>query len=121
MKTLFVAVLTALTIVTLLSCAARDVVESPPGGSAPRIDPVLRDSLSQQTEWEKTLSLAKKEGRVLLYSTVGSEVRAAIISSYKAFTGLEADVVLGKGADISEKILTERRAGLKLADVYIGG
>lgn len=75
---------------------------------------------SWQIVWEKTQALARKEGKVVIY-TGGAVGRAkdAIIKVLKTKFGLEAEITSGTAAGMSAKIAAERRAGLYIVDVYI--
>lgn len=83
--------------------------------------PALKEKAAWEIEWEKVLAAAKKEGKVVLYTSRGADMRAAL---YKGFTpkfGIEMDSTSGKGNELAQKILAERRAGLHIADVYTSG
>lgn len=73
-----------------------------------------------EQEWEKTLAAGRKEGDVIIYSALGGEplsiLRQAFIKKY----GIELQYVTGRGPEIAEKLLSERRAGLYYVDVMIG-
>lgn len=71
-----------------------------------------------EQDWNKTVAQAKKEGKVFVYAT--SQVRDAFIP-FKEKYGIEVDVVVGRGGEISTRLLSEKRAGLALSDVYQGG
>lgn len=72
-------------------------------------------------EWEQIMAEARKEGRPILYTTAQAEVRQAISDGFKKSTGIELEIITGRGQEITAKLLSERRAGLYLADIYIGG
>lgn len=73
-------------------------------------------------EWEQILREAKKEGKVVIYSTMGSNVRNAIIEGFKKkYEGITLEVVVGRGGEVAQKIMRERSAGLFTADIYSGG
>jgi len=75
---------------------------------------------SWQTNWKKTVEAAKKEGRVNLYITNwGIILRDK--SFEKAYPGIKVVGVTGRGSQIRQRILTERRAGKYIADVISGG
>ncbi len=75
---------------------------------------------SWQTKWKKTVEAAKKEGRINLYITNwGIILRDK--SFEKAYPGIKVVGVTGRGSQITQRILTERRAGKYLADVISGG
>lgn len=74
-----------------------------------------------EIEWEKDLIEAKKEGRIVVYNTALGTIRNAAAPAFKNRFGISVEDITGRGGEISNKILTERRAGLHIADVYIGG
>lgn len=78
-------------------------------------------STSPDEEWDKTLAEARKEKNLTVYTTTGPGVRQGIHEAFKRRTGLEIEFIFGRGPEIIPKLFTERRAGLYLADVYIGG
>src|SRR3972149_5811130 len=74
-----------------------------------------------EQEWADWLSKAKKEGKVTLYTTAGSNVRQAMQKAFSKKYGIEIETVSGRGGERTQKSQTERRAGLYLADIYMGG
>ncbi|MDP2643734.1 MAG: extracellular solute-binding protein [Desulfobacterales bacterium] len=73
-----------------------------------------------EAQWEKTVAAAKKEGKVVIYSSGGKETQTAFGDGLKKNFGIETDWVGGRGPALSEKIMRERSAGLHIADVVIG-
>ena len=70
-------------------------------------------------EWEKSIAAAKKEGKVTLYMHSAFEpIAPAFMERYPE---IKAVTFSGRGADVGTRILSEARAGKKLADIYIGG
>jgi hypothetical protein len=69
-------------------------------------------------EWEKTLAAAKKEGQVVLlmrrYEGVFGEFR-------KEYPEIKVVTITGRGSDLGNRIVAERRAGKFLVDIYVGG
>lgn len=114
----------ALVLLLFVSCApaapaAPAAAPQQPGVSpAPAAVPAVAP---WQKEWDKVMEAAKKEGKVVVYSTGGSETRAVLSKGLKEKFGLTAEFVTAPGSAMAEKILTERRAGLYMADIYIGG
>lgn len=74
-----------------------------------------------EDRWEETIKAAKKEGRVNFVSTAGGEVRNAMSEAFYQKYGISAEAIGGRGPEIAEKILRERKAGIYGVDVYIGG
>lgn len=119
-----VALLLALSL--LLSCApqATPQVSSPqsPAPAAPSaVSPKLSLADEKSREWERVLEAAKKEGVVVLISTAGSEARLALMLPFMQRYGIRMEFLTAKGAEVSQKLQAERRAGLYMADVYNGG
>lgn len=71
-----------------------------------------------QSEWEKVLQAARKEGMVVVYGPSGEEM---LYQEFRnRYPGIGVSYIPG-GAEREYKILSERRAGKFLGDVYIGG
>lgn len=75
-----------------------------------------------EEKWDGVVAAGKREGRVVVYRTVGMEatMRIALAEAMKKH-GINLEVVSGRGAELSAKILAERRAGIYSVDVYMGG
>ncbi len=73
-----------------------------------------------QSEWDRTLAGAKKEGAVYLWGDA-EITHLDIISAFtKEFPFIKPITVTGKSGDLTVRMLSERRAGKYLADVYSG-
>lgn len=71
--------------------------------------------------WEANLSAARKENRLVVLLTGGKELGLAWSKGFKDKFGIDIDTLAGTGSEVSQKVMAERRAGLYLADVYVGG
>lgn len=72
-----------------------------------------------QLDWEKTVAAAKKEGQVILY---GSDDYGVIFAQLqKRYSEIKVVHVPGRGGASAQRILSERRAGKYLADLYVSG
>jgi iron(III) transport system substrate-binding protein len=71
-----------------------------------------------QQEWEKVLEGAKKEGRVLVAGS--PDVQAIFTEFQKRYPEIKVVFTAGRGEQASQ-ILTDRRAGKYLVDVFILG
>ena len=74
-----------------------------------------------QTDWDKTIELAKKEGRVVVSLTTSAELRAAIEKQFEKRFGIDVEPVVGRATSVIRKIIDESRAGVGYVDVHIGG
>ncbi len=71
--------------------------------------------------WNEIVKAAKKEGSVLIYFAPNPTIQKNLGEAFKQKYGINLEFVAGRGAAISEKIFSERRAGLFLGDVIIQG
>src|SRR4029450_6983434 len=69
-------------------------------------------------DWEQTLAAAKKEGQVNIYIYRYE----GLLQDFKCeYPGITVQAVTGRGSEMSNRIMAERRAGKFIADVYSGG
>lgn len=74
-----------------------------------------------EADWAKTLTEAKKEGKVSVYaSLLGPPIRGAA-TIFKDKYGIELEITTGRGSDVARKLIAESKAGINLADVAISG
>lgn len=74
-----------------------------------------------QDELEKTKAEAKKEGRVVIFSSGGAELRDGLTKIFRKEHAINLEWVVAPSADLSQKIMTEQRAGVYVGDVYLSG
>src|ERR1043166_5650184 len=75
-----------------------------------------------QSEWEKTIQSAKKEGKLSLYLFQGEGEPGAVAQLFqKKYPEIRVTTVTGRGNQLGPRIMAERRAGKFLVDVYIAG
>jgi iron(III) transport system substrate-binding protein len=75
-----------------------------------------------QSEWEKTIQGAKREGKLSLYLFQGEGELGAVAQLFqKKYPEVNVTTVTGRGNQLAPKIMAERRAGKFLVDAYIGG
>jgi ABC-type Fe3+ transport system substrate-binding protein len=85
-------------------------------GSSPA---AAASSPAGQNEWEKTLEAAKKEGQVSVYTKSGYD--KAFAAFQKKYPEIKVNSVAGQAADVTNRLLAERRAQKYLADVFSFG
>jgi iron(III) transport system substrate-binding protein len=71
-----------------------------------------------QKDWEQTLAAAKKEGQVTVYIY---RYEGLLQDFKREFPGISIMSVTGRGNELTNRIMAERRAGRFLVDVYSGG
>lgn len=111
-----------LVFVLLWACAPKGMQEKPEAKKPVQPAPVSVAKASWEVEWEKILKEARKEGTVVIYGPPYSEVRERFMEVFqKAYSGITLDYTGLRGAEKAPKIRAERRAGIYLADIFIGG
>jgi iron(III) transport system substrate-binding protein len=75
-----------------------------------------------QSEWEKTVQAAKKEGKLSLYVYQGEGQLGALTQLFqKKYPEINVVTTPGRGNTLAPRVMAERRAGKYLVDVYIAG
>jgi len=69
-------------------------------------------------DWEQTLAAAKKEGQVTIYIY---RYEGLLQDFKREYPGINVVSVTGRGNELTNRIMAERRAGKFIADVYSGG
>jgi ABC-type Fe3+ transport system substrate-binding protein len=85
---------------------------------------VAGDALAQsdwKKEWEKTLSEAKKEGKIVAGIPARAELRKELEAVFKPKFGIDMDLSVARGPQNASRIAAEQKAGVKYFDVFIGG
>jgi iron(III) transport system substrate-binding protein len=88
------------------------------GGSPPDQADAAEAKPGWQLEWEKTLAAAKKEGQVAVYISGYEEV---LPDFQKEYPEIKVISVTGRGSQVSQRLLAERRGEKFLADVVSSG
>src|SRR5256884_7576561 len=73
-----------------------------------------------QAEWNKTIKAAEEEGALGIYMTQAFEpvFREAF---QKKYPKIKVTTVTGRGPELSQRIMSERRGGKYIADLYVSG
>jgi ABC-type Fe3+ transport system substrate-binding protein len=75
---------------------------------------------SWQAEWEQTLAAAKKEGEISFYGSQGYEKVFEVFQ--KKYPEIKVNSVTNlRGSEHGQRVMTERRAGKYLVDLFING
>lgn len=113
-----------LAIVSFLILACGPKIAPPLAGTSPapiRTGEVVSTKQGWETQWEKTLEAARKEGTVSVYaSLLGPPLRGAV-PVFKQKYGIDMEITTGRGSDMSQKFVRERAAGIFIADTFISG
>ena len=74
-----------------------------------------------QSEWEKTVEAAKKEGTVVFATAANAELRKQLEPALKRRFGITLEYAPGRAAEQSAKIIQENKAGVRSYDVFAFG
>ena len=69
-------------------------------------------------DWERTVAAAKKEGQVTVYIY---RYEGLLQDFKRDYPGINVVAVTGRGNDLTNRIMAERRGGKFIADIYSGG
>jgi len=84
--------------------------------------PVQSQVPEWKTTWDQKVAAAKKEGEVTFYSTAGPGVRDEVTKGFANAFGITVNFVPAPPGELVQKLVTERTAGLNLADaINCGG
>lgn len=112
--------------VQMLACTPATVPATSPSAS-PAAKPEAKAapiaSLSpEETAWQQVVEAAKKEGRVVIYTTPANPpFRRAMADAFDNKYGIKTEWMVLRGAESKERLLTEQRAGRLVGDIYHGG
>ena len=74
-----------------------------------------------QTEWEKTLAAAQREGSVVVSALSGELLRQVLLSFEQDYPGIKVKYQSGNLRDLWPVVYREREMGQYLWDVRVGG
>ena len=75
-----------------------------------------------QQRWDKTLSAAKKEGRVVVWGPPGESIRQAMTREFKkAYPDINIEYSGARGGEQAVRIKAERDGGVHSVDVLLSG
>jgi iron(III) transport system substrate-binding protein len=74
-----------------------------------------------QSEWEKTLATARKEGTLTLGIPASAELRKALETSFSAKFKIPLELTPARGPENANRIISEHTAGVQYFDAFISG
>jgi hypothetical protein len=80
----------------------------------------LQPAESWSVEWEKTLSAAKKEGEISFYGSQGYEKIFEVFQRRYPEIKVTSNT-LRQGSEHGQAVMSERRAGKYIVDLFING
>jgi ABC-type Fe3+ transport system substrate-binding protein len=72
-------------------------------------------------DWEKTIELARKEGRVVVSMPASAELRIGIEKLFEKRYGIDVEPLVGRASAMVRKMIDESKAGVRYIDVHMGG
>lgn len=92
---------------------------SPPVATV--VAPAKQEGTAWQQRWKDVADAARREGKLMIYTDGGPEVRNALSRALKERFSIEVEYVSASGPEATRKILSERSAGLFIGDIYLSG
>ena len=75
-----------------------------------------------KTDWEATQRAAEKEGRLVIYGPTGVDQQKLYTEVFQqAFPKIKVNYTPGRISEIISRIMAEQRAGIRQADLILGG
>ncbi len=84
----------------------------------PKVQPA--EDIGEQ-QWNSILRQARKEGKVVVYSTTGGDARVALMRDFKAKFGLDLEWVSARAGEIQTRVISEAKNDLNLVDIVQAG
>ncbi len=112
-----VLIAAVVTMVILCKPAALPAAVSPPESKSP----AKASGASWEAEWNRDVEAAKKEGRVLIYSTPSGDIIRPIANAFEKKYGIKVEWIIGRGEELAQRMQVEKVAGIKAVDVIISG
>lgn len=106
--------------IALWACAPKPSTVIPEVKNLPQAVVPSGVAESWQATWESVQKGARKEGKLVLYSGVGTDVREAFTDALKEY-GVSLDFLGGRSVELQEKVSRERRAGIYNVDFFMTG
>ncbi len=110
-----------LAIFLLLAGCAASTPSEPPSTPLPSGPKPVTSETGWEARWNKVLQEAKKEGSVTVYSTLGNDGRKEVQDGFQKRFGMPLEFVAGRGPEVANRAVSERVAGVHLADAFILG
>ncbi len=122
-KGIWLPLLAAFLFVTLTCTSQLKLTSSssPPGSVSEKTPLTIISKPSWELHWEQTISSARKEGKVSIYASIAPTLRDPLSKLFSQRYNMPIEWTLGQTPEITQKILTERKAGLFLVDIVLSG
>ncbi|MBI4334408.1 MAG: extracellular solute-binding protein [Chloroflexi bacterium] len=105
----------------LAGCASAGVPPAGPGDAAGQAAAPQPQKAAWEVEWDNTVRAGRAEGKVVVYGDLSAEEKDAVAKGLAARYGITLELLSGKAAEIAQKTLSERNAGLYIPDVNMSG
>ncbi len=105
-----------LAIILLAGCIPGSTISPTPG---PSPQTPVADKSSKG--WDTLVTEAKKEGKVYVYTNLSQEARAAMAKAISDKYNIEVEFYTAASAQLTEKVLSERRSGMNIAGMVTSG
>ena len=83
--------------------------------------PSIGKTADAQTEWEKTLAAARKEGTLVVGVPASAELRKALESKFQEKFKISLELFPARGPENATRIINESTAGVRYFDILVAG
>ncbi len=83
--------------------------------------PAEKAKSTWEAEWNRVVEAAKKEGKVMIFSTPSGDVIRDLASAFEKKYGIKVEWVNGRGEELTQRMQTEKTAGIRTVDVVMSG
>lgn len=101
--------------------AAKPAAPQPAARAPAQPAPEIQAKKAWEVRWDEMVKAAQKEGKAVILNSAGGSVSTDLSKGFKKNFGIDLEFTTGRGADVVAKVLAERKSGLYIADIYIGG
>jgi iron(III) transport system substrate-binding protein len=83
---------------------------------------LARDAAAQDSEWQKVVDAARKEGKLVIYTaSIGSPFHKTVFKAFEAKYGIAIELLEARASEVRERVRVEQTAGRFLGDIHHNG
>ncbi len=115
MKRAALLVAFATLLVLLVQCAPG------PAPAPAQTSPAAPAKAAWQAEWDNAVQAARTEGKVVIYGNLNADEKDNVAKLMQSKYGVTIELLTGKAAEIAQKTIAERNAGVYIPDINMSG
>src|ERR1035437_9849927 len=108
-------------VLTMMLLSVNAAYGSEPAPKSAKQSPSQGEAKMDQGEWNRVIEAARKEGKLVIYASTIGDARMAISKAFTDKYGISIEFVQGRGAELVQRLSTERSAWIYQVDVGFQG